>query len=317
MKHFGLVILLITCLAGSTFACDLCAIYSATQAQGETGKGPFAGFAEQFTYFGTVQVDGEKVPNQVGQYLNSSISQVFAGYNFNDRLGLQFNLPVIYRSYKRPDGQGGIDRGSLSGIGDASLLGNAVVYSYEKKNATVLLNLLGGVKFPTGSTSRLTEEFDEVEDPVGQPSGIHGHDLTLGSGSYDGIIGSGLFARSGRFFLNGIVQYAIRSEGDYDYQFANDLTWSGGPGGYLVLRDELTLSLQVVVSGEHKGLDTFQGEAAEDTGVTSVYLGPQINFTCSDKLSVQVALDLPVSIDNTELQTVPDYRVRAGVTWRF
>jgi hypothetical protein len=86
---------LITCLACSTFACDLCAIYSATQAQGETGKGPFAGFAEQFTYFGTVQVDGEKVPNQVGQYLNSSISQVFAGYNLNDRLGLQFNLPVI------------------------------------------------------------------------------------------------------------------------------------------------------------------------------------------------------------------------------
>jgi len=73
----------------------------------------------------------------------------------------------------------------------------------------------------------------------------------------------------------------------------------------------------VVVSGEHKGLDTFQGEAAEDTGVTSVFLGPQINFTWSDKLSVQVAVDLPVSIDNTELQTVPDYRVRAGVTWRF
>src|SRR5262245_2537536 len=113
MKPFGLVILFITCFARSTFACDLCAIYSATQAQGETGKGPFVGVAEQFTYFGTVQVDGEKVPNQWGQYLNSSISQIFAGYNFNDRLGLQLNLPVIYRSYKRPDGEGGIDRGSL------------------------------------------------------------------------------------------------------------------------------------------------------------------------------------------------------------
>ena len=56
---------------------------------------------------------------------------------------------------------------------------------------------------------------------------------------------------------------------------------------------------------------------AEDTGVTAVYLGPQINFTWGDKLSAHAAVDLPMSIDNTSLQTVPDYRVRAGVTWHF
>src|SRR6478672_6955352 len=108
--------------APSVVGCDLCAIYAAAQARGEVGQGPFAGVAEQFTHFGTVQVDGVRVGNPSGQYLDSSISQVFAGYNFNERIGVQFNLPVIYRSYKRPDSAGGIDTGTESGIGDTSLL---------------------------------------------------------------------------------------------------------------------------------------------------------------------------------------------------
>ena len=91
-------------VAAPASACDLCSIYSATQARGEIGKGFFSGVAEQFSHFGTVQVDGQKVPNEVGQYLDSSISQLFAGYNFNDRFGVQFNLPVIYRSFRRPEG---------------------------------------------------------------------------------------------------------------------------------------------------------------------------------------------------------------------
>jgi len=96
----------------------------------------------------------------------------------------------------------------------------------------------------------------------------------LGSGSYDGIVGSSLYARWGRGFATALVQYAIRSTGDYDYRFANDLTWAGGPGYYLLMKDEFTLGLQAVVSGEYKRLDQFQGVAADDTGVTAVYLGP-------------------------------------------
>ena len=74
--------------------CDLCSIYAATQAQGGTGRGLFGGVAEQFTEFTTVQEDGRQIASE-GQYIHSSVSQVFAGYNLNDRLGLQLNLPVI------------------------------------------------------------------------------------------------------------------------------------------------------------------------------------------------------------------------------
>jgi hypothetical protein len=303
--------------AQPVFSCDLCAIYAASRARGDVGSGIFAGVAEQFTHFGTLQLDGSEVSNPAGQYLDSSISQLFAGYNFNNRVGVQFNLPVIYRSFRRTDGLGGIDSGTVSGIGDVSLLANVVPYQKVSEKYTVSWNLLGGIKFPTGDTSRIAEEFNEVEEPVGPPSGIHGHDLTLGSGSYDGIIGTSLYGRWHHWFGSVQVQYTIRSTGDFDYRFANDLTWFGGPGYYLLLKDEFSLGLQVVVSGEYKGLDTFQGVSAEDTGITAVYLGPYFTLTWGTHLSAQVGVDLPVSLDNTSFQIVPDYRVRGALTWHF
>jgi len=303
-------------LATPVIGCDLCAIYSATQARGEIGKGFYAGVAEQFSHFGTVQVDGRKVPNEVGQYLDSSISQLFAGYNFNDRFGVQLNLPVIYRSFKRPEGFE-IDRGTESGFGDVSLIGNFLIYRMLRENLTFSWSALGGIKFPTGSTDRIREEFNEVEVPGAPESGIHGHDLTLGTGAFDGVVGTGIFTRWKRLFLTAGAQYAIRTKGDFDYQFANDLTWSGGPGVYLVLGHQHTLALQAVVSGEHKDTDTFQGASADDTGVEAVYLGPQLSFTWSNKLSAQAGADFPITIHNTSLQTVPDYRVRAGLNWHF
>ena len=316
MKTFNLFLILISEFATSIQACDSCAVYSATQAHGEIGKGFFGGVAERFTHFGTMQEDGREVKNEAGQYLDSSISQLYAGYNFNDRVGLQFNLPIIYRSFKRPEGFS-IGRGTESGLGDIALLANLRAYRRETKKFTVNWNIIAGMKFPSGSSDRIKEEFSEIEVPGAPESGIHGHDLALGSGSYDGIIGTGIFLRYQRAFLTANTQYAIRSTGDFNYRYANDLTWSGGPGVYVLLDDNASVSVQLVVSGEHKKRDTFQGSVANDTGITSVYLGPQINFTWSEKFSAEIGADLPVSIANTALQTVADYRIRAGVTYRF
>src|ERR1043165_6706869 len=254
-------------------ACDLCSVYAANEARGEIGRGLFAGVAAQFTHFGTLQEDGHKVPNDAHQSLDSSITQLLLGYNFTERLGLQVSVPIIYRSFQRADGFD-IDRGTESGLGEVSLLGHSQLARGESKNGTFAWNILGGVKFPTGSTRRLHEEVDELTAPPPPPgapdSGIHGHDLTLGSVSFDGIVGTSVFARYKRAFIGASAQYAIRTQGDFGYQFANDLTWSGGPGALLILKDRYTLSLQANVSGETKGKDDFNGGKADDTGITSV-----------------------------------------------
>lgn len=303
--------------AAPAFGCDLCAVYNVAAAHGELEKGFFAGVAEQFTHFGTLQEDGDEIRDRASQRLDSSITQVLGGYTFSQYAGLQFNVPVIYRSFRRPEHLD-IDRGTESGVGDISLALNSSPFRWESMHATVAWTVLGGVKLPTGDTDRLREELHEHEHEEGVPeSGIHGHDLALGSGSVDAIIGSGLFARWRRLFFNGSVQYAIRTEGDIDYRFANDLTWNGGPGVFALMSETHTLGLQFVVSGEDKGYDRFQGRRADDTAITSVFLGPQLNFTWTDQLSAQFGIDLPVLLDNSAVQIVPDWRARAALTWRF
>jgi hypothetical protein len=291
--------------------------------------------AEQFTRFGTLQLDGHEIDNPMGQYLDSSITQLVGGYSFSSRFALQINVPLIYRSFERPEGFA-LARGTESGLGDVSLLGKFVLFHRETgesaslrfddpKNPhfqshdpdfTVSALLLGGVKFPTGDTSRLKEEFNEVEVPGAPKSGIHGHDLTLGSGSYDGIVGGQFSLRYKSFFFQADTQYTVRGDGAHQYNFANDLSWSGGPGFYLARTRQTIVGLQLVCSGEHKDVDQFRGQPADDTGITSVFLGPRF-IVSHGKLSAELAAELPVSIDSTALQVVPDYRLRGSFAIRF
>jgi hypothetical protein len=229
-------------------------------------------------------------------------------------------VPLIYRSFQRPNGFE-TDHGTESGLGDITLLTKLVAFHKEiggmrEPDFTVSALFLAGLKFPTGDSRRLKEEFGEIEVPGAPASGIHGHDLTLGTGSYDGIFGGQTSLRYKNFFFQSDLQFALRGDGLHQYHFANDLSWSGGPGFYFVRRHQLILGLQFVASGEHKDVDRFRGQAADDTGITSIFLGPHV-VAAFGKISAEIAADLPVSIDNTAFQVVPDYRLRGGISLRF
>ncbi|GFO54950.1 hypothetical protein GMSM_19570 [Geomonas sp. Red276] len=311
----GLVVLAMAAAPAS--ACDLCAIYRSLEAR--TGNpGPNLGVFEQFTHFGTMQQDGHKVDNPAGQRLDSSITQFIVGYRFDDNFGVQMNIPYINRSFRRPNPDGSIDTGTVSGVGDISLIGHYRGWQLTGEDAILVLDLMGGVKFPTGDSGRIGEELNETTPAPGVPeSGIHGHDLALGSGSWDGVVGAAMFASWQRLFVNGAVQYSIRSRGDFNYRYANDLGWHVKPGGYLWLTDKAAFSLQLAVSGEDKGKDDLNGVVAEDTGMTSLFAGPEISYTWKEKLSVELGAEFPLVNDNTALQLVPDYRIKGAVTYRF
>jgi hypothetical protein len=329
--------------AHTAYGCDLCGCYTPqletmpamqSTTPHQWWSGLYGGVAEQFTYFGTLQFDGREVANPTGQHENSSITQLFAGYSINDRFALQLNLPVIYRDFKRPEGFA-IDRGTESGIGDMSILFRAVAFRYSfgarrefivtgknpvavehEADLTMSTVLLAGLKLPTGGTNRLKEEFNEVEIPDAPASGIHGHDLTLGTGSYDGLFGGITSLRYHNFFADASLQFTLRGDGAHQYDFANDLTWETGPGYYFIRTRETVFGLQFLVSGEHKDKDRFRGEPAEDTGITSLFVGPRL-VASRGHWSAQVNVDLPVLIDNTALQAVPDYRIRGGISFHF
>jgi hypothetical protein len=307
----------VTLAAGNVRACDVCAVYTATE-QRESRQGLLVGVSEQLSRFTTLQDDGEKIDNP-GEHLTSSITQFLLGYDFDSRFGLQFTLPVIVRDFRRRE-DGVIQSGDETGIGDVSLIGTVRPFHYVNERSVIRTTLLGGLEFPTGSTDRLREELEEDhhdEEEDAGPIGVHGHDLALGSGSFDGIIGGGFFASWDRFFWTTAVQYAIRTEGDFDYRYANDLTWIGGPGVYPYLAHDSSVALQAVVSGEHKGKDTQHDEDVGDTAITSVYMGPAVGVTWGTALGAEIAADFPIFQDNSGVQIVRDYRLRAGVSWRF
>ena len=347
MKRFIRLCLLGACaLAFSrpASACDLCGCYTPqletlSPLQSEAARSwtsaLYGAVAEQFTHFGTLQFEGHEVPNPTDQHLDSSITQLVAGYTFSSRFALQLNVPLIYRSFQRPEGFA-IDRGTESGLGDLSLLGKFVLFHSTigggrrvnfddpksprmeelEPDFTSSAVLIGGVKFPTGDSSRLQEEFNEIEIEGAPESGIHGHDLTLGTGSYDGIFGGQFALRYKNFFFEQDLQFTLRGDGSHQYHFANDLSWSGGPGYYFVRTPGTIVGLQGVISGEYKDVDRFRGDRAEDTGITSVFAGPRLQASLG-KISAEVALEIPLTIDNTALQAVPDYRISGAIAIRF
>jgi hypothetical protein len=243
--------------------------------------------------------------------------------------------------------------GDETGVGDMSLIAIGKPLSWVTTDTVAHLVLFGGLKFPTGDPDALAEELTEDEhasrpcipsrDPqqcrnsaahfrlpnpvrprhtVGPPSGIHGHDLALGSGSVDGIVGAQAFGSWRRLYATAGIQYLARTVGAFGYQYANDLLFETGPGVYALLGDHLwgapyAFGAQVLFSGETKGTDTLKGERVGDTGLTALYLGPAFRFSWDVHLSIEIAADLPVLQNTTELQIVPDYRLRGGISWRF
>lgn len=340
-RALGLALAVVLARSAPTSACDICAVYTATE-QRESRVGLRLGLATQYSHFNSLQDGGHDVPNPEGEYIESVTNQLVFGYQLTPRFSLQANLPIVVRQYRRVE-QGGRVRGNVAGPGDLSLLANLLAYSAVTETSVFRFSLFGGLKLPTGDPAFLAEELDEGgeaaavsahheapapggggsgegsggDEHAHEASGVHGHDLALGSGSVDGIVGGNLYLSWERLFFTGTLQYAARREGAFEYRYANDLSWSGGPGVYALLGHDYSLAVLAGLSGDTKGKDEQQGRRLDDTAVTNLYLGPAFQLTWGTSLFAEAGVDLPVVQHNTALQIVADYRVRTAAVWRF
>jgi len=313
----------------AAWGCDLCAVYNTDAARGELGQGFSFTLSEQFIPCGTVQLNGNELPPSVldQNFVDSSMTHIVPTWNFSDRFGISANLPLIHRRFDRfqltPSGVVA-DSGTESGIGDLSLIARYNLLRQVKGSSSLTVNLLAGVKFPTGDPSRveeeveLTRQLDLIYGPGHQHavSGVHLRDLTLGSGSYDGVFGiTGSVGRK-RLFFNAQFQYYLRTEA-LDYEFGDELMISGGPGVFVFLEDNFTLSVQALAVYDWMKPDNVLGRQNLNTGMTAVYIGPQIVLTIGQYFSANLGVDIPLNIENDGLQNVPDYRFHAGASVSF
>jgi hypothetical protein len=320
MKRISLFILLVFAFPLLSFSCDLCGCFVPNET---VHHGFQLGISEQFSSLSDLSLEGQILENEQNQYLKSSQTILFANYHFNERFALQLNAPFIYRSFQRPE-HDSLEQGTESGLGDMLLV--AYYVPFQRKNPYSQFNwkLMGGVKLPTGNSDPIAEELHEHDEEVTAEhteqevaSGVHGHDIALGSGSWDALIGTNIFGRSGRWFYSGQLQYAIRTQGSFDYRYANDLLWYGGGGYYVSSNPNWPVGFQAVLTGEYKGEDQLGNEKTDDTAVTSVYLGPAAVIGIKQLGVAEFGIGFPLSVDNSGLQTVPKYRLRMGFTWRL
>ncbi len=320
-------------------ACDLCACYmpgpESAVAAVSNGVNFFTAVSENYSRFGSLRDNGVKVPNPTGQYENSFNTQFVVGASFwDDKLSLQLTLPWLYRSFRRPEGFA-IDQGHESGIGDMSLLANYRLFAWGegaheittgdgKKAVTTVapespwsggFHVFAGMKLPTGNPDRIAEEFSEVDVPGAPESGIHGHDLALGTGSFDGIFGAQFFTRYKSLFLEADGQFTWRGVGSS--AIAMPMTSPGMP----VLAFTCGATATAAWPWRRRSpvntkARTPSRASRRDTGITAVYFGPRVmaNF---GHFSADVGADWPIVINNTSFQAVVDYRLHAAVSYHF
>jgi len=324
------LILLAGALTGKSSACDLCAVYNADTANGGAAAGATISLAEQFIRYDTVQLDGHELPASFldEAFLDSSTTHLVPAWNFGERFGLSLNVPYVLKRFERFELTNpgiGSESGTESGLGDLSLITRLTAYRLTGENGSFFINLLAGVKMPTGNADRVAEEvattraLDEIYGPGHQHavSGVHLRDLTLGSGSWDGVFGVTANSRWRRLLCNAQFQYYLRTPGESDYEYGDEWMLSGGPGVFLFLRDGFSLNLQALAVYDHMQPDIVLGRENQNTGMTAIYLGPQVNLTLGQSFSANLGVDLPVEIDNQGLQNVPSWRLHGGISWRF
>lgn len=331
VRYLG-VSLFILLLSGPAWACDSCALYHSLEQRVPKDGTLHLSLTEQFTEYGKLQNNGSKVDNTAHQRLSSSHTIAAASYDLDDRLSFEAILPYINRRYTSAEGQD-VTRGTVAGIGDLTLLGLYVPYRWMEQDSNFIVQLFGGLKVPTGDAGELSpgEHADEHEEEGEEHeehshmlrhdgethSAIHGHDLALGSGSWDFPIGAALFYRSGRFFAEAATEYLFRTKGSYDYHYGNELQWRTGPAYYVFLHHDTSVALKLNVGGQYKPKDTIDGENDDSTSINAVYWGPELNASIGENLGAFVAYDRPWEIENSGLQAVMSYRLRAGLRYRF
>lgn len=160
-------------LPPSVEACDLHAIYTAFESRKLEAGSWHLGVAEQYTAYDELRDEGGRIDNVANQFLRSSTTQFLVSRDISDTVALQLNLPLHYRAYRRIE-DGSVAPGHESGLGDLVLSTRWRPIERFNGDTSLRLELLAGIKLPTGDSDRLREELGEHhgDDDIGD--GGHG-----------------------------------------------------------------------------------------------------------------------------------------------
>ncbi len=337
-KHSLLFLSLSSCACIGTifpagaYACDPCALFSASELLSQRKQSWSASVNEQYDDFKAGpdhEADAERVER-------SNTVHLTIGYQSDDFWGAAISIPHLYDKFS------GAKAGdeTESGFSDISLIAKAKLPSYHGANLKISSGVYAGIEFPTGDASNFSqnarteedghneEQAHEGEDehdhilshhhPISPAAGVSGRGLTTGSGSYDYVFGAHTFARYDRAFFLGSFQYTKRTEGSFNYQFADDYVWDVGPGYFVSTWDENSVALRAALSGESKAHDRQNGAVLDDSAYNTILVGPEVIYSSGDSWAFNLGIDFAIDSSGDASGSVENaWRVRSGLSVFF
>lgn len=253
-------------------------------------------------------------------------------YGINHHITLSAELPYVRRDDLREgihQHAGGVavngveQLGSVAGIGDVNLLAKYRL----SDGGTNGFALIGGLKFPTGSTHKHSPDGERLETEH-QP----------GTGSWDPIVGASGSTNLGTVQLTASALYQFSTRGAQHTQLGDRLQ-----GGFALSHrfgsatqglesynhhhgDELdehhehassTWDAFIELGGEWEGRQKIDGAVEEASGGKWLYVAPGVRFNASSGWSAGAALALPVWQDIRASHPNNRYRMMLSIGRAF
>lgn len=270
--------------------CDAC---------GCSASGGSMGFASMLnTNFIGIQYFNQSYKSTDGLYSNSpwytenfNTIQVWARFPVFKNFQVSVLLPYHFHNRETPVG-----KQSISGIGDATVLGMNKIYQTHKDSTVLVHNLQlgGGVKIPFGT-------FDQANNGSVNPS------YQVGTGSWDFLLATEYVVKRKQFGINTMLNYVIKTENEKKYRFGNQFNYAT-TFFYLYEKAKYSIAPQLGFAGEVFA-DNYQlGQKVRNTAGDILFgkLGFEVG---RDKFSVGANFMLPIN------QNLNNGNIEANYRW--
>ena len=224
------------------------------------------------------------------------VDHTFAlGAHYGLRYDLQLSaiVPYISRTLTLDD-PAGPDRVSEEGWGDAALVAKWRYLRLDDVGRATNFAVLAGLELPTGDTDL------SVDDPT------VGHDLQVGSGSWDPSIGTAVTHEPGRWRFNAAVLYQWKGEGTRNFKEGDEFfaELAAGNRFWLEPYPGPFMRFDALLRYRREWRSREDGDVVHDSGGDLLTVGATLAFRPRPTIDLQLFVEYPVyqSLEGTQLE---------------
>jgi hypothetical protein len=222
--------------------------------------------------------------HEEGHHIHNKTHEEFyhftLGANPSEKVTFFAEIPYVVRGLTEVEDHDRVGEKEVSeGIGDLNCF---LTYRFLRQGENYL-GAVGGVKFPTGETKELNSQKVRFE-PELQP----------GTGSYDYPFGAVYQLRVNSFVFRGNAVYVIKTQGDQDFEWGDLFSTSLFIDYIIHSGNNAETKIGLDLNFQHEGKQSHHGSKINDSGGTTLFLGPALTIKAGDHVWIFVNFLFPV-----------------------